>query len=341
MNPSHPNDLPAIGRVLVTGGAGYIGSHMVKLLGERTATAVTVLDNLSTGVAEAVLSGELVPGDLADEGGLDKLFSNRRFDAVIHFAASIVVPESVGVPLAYYANNTANTIRLLQAAVRHQVKYFVFSSTAAVYGMPTVTPLTEAVPTAPINPYGWSKLMNEQILRDTSLAYPGLHHVILRYFNVAGASLDGRIGQNSPKATHLIKVASETAVGKRSGMEIFGTDYDTPDGTGIRDYIHVEDLAWAHLDALKYLAAGGESEIFNCGYGGGYSVREVIGTMKQVSGCDFPVRESPRRPGDGASLVADNRRIVSTLGWRPRYDDLQVICRTALDWEKKLQERSR
>lgn len=336
MSLQTPTCCPGLRSVLVTGGAGYIGSHMVKMLGERTGAEITVIDNLSTGKKEAVLHGELVEADLRDEAALEAVFQRRRFDAIIHFAASIVVPESVGEPLKYYENNTANAIRLLRLARRFGVGCFVFSSTAAVYGIPQRSVIDETTPLGPINPYGTSKMFVEQILRDSSFAWPEFRHVCLRYFNVAGAAVDGTLGQNSPKATHLIKVAGETIVGKRTHLEIFGTDYDTPDGTGVRDYIHVEDLVSAHLAALEYLQEGGPSDTFNCGYGRGYSVREVIHTMKEVSGCDFLVRESPRRPGDAPTLVADNRKILQTLRWSPRHDDLALICRTALAWEKKL-----
>ena len=324
-------------KVLVTGGAGYIGSHVVRQLGEA-GHDIVVFDNLSTGYRWAVTAGELVVGDLADEAAIDRLFSEHRFEAVLHFAANIVVPESVANPLKYYSNNTRNTLNLLKAVERHQVPYMVFSSTAAVYGMPEQTVLTEDLPLAPINPYGASKMMSERMIMD--LADTGdLNYVILRYFNVAGANPDGLLGQATPEATHLIKVASECVTGQRDGMSVFGTDYDTRDGTCIRDYIHVEDLAKAHVMALEYMARGGESQVLNCGYGRGFTVREVIDVVKSESGVDFPVEETGRRAGDPAALMADNTRIKDVLGWQPDYDDLNTIVRTALAWEKIWQEK--
>ncbi len=321
-------------RVLVTGGAGYIGSHVVRQLG-GAGYEVVVYDNLSTGRRQAVLCGELVVGDLADDEALGRLFRGGPFDAVLHFAAHIVVPESVSDPLKYYGNNTRNTLRLLEMCARHGVERFVFSSTAAVYGIPEIIPVGEEAPLAPINPYGASKMMSERMLMDLAAA-SSLKYVILRYFNVAGADPEGRIGQATPEATHLIKVACEAAVGKRQGLTVFGTDYDTPDGTCIRDYIHVEDLARAHLDALAHLGDGGDSAVLNCGYGHGSSVREVIDTVKRVSGVDFPVELGGRRAGDPPVLVADNGKIRKTLGWRPEYDDLEFIVKTALEWERSL-----
>jgi len=322
--------------VLVTGGAGYVGSHVVKQLGEQTNYEITVIDNLSTGVKEAVVYGNLIVEDLSNASAISELFSARRFDAVIHFAASIIVPESVENPLKYYENNTVNTIQLIRCAVQHGVRCFIFSSTAAVYGIPEETPIKETAPTRPINPYGMSKLMSEIVLIDTVRTEEAFNCAILRYFNVAGASRDGKLGQNFPEATHLIKRAALAVLGQRPYLEIYGTDYETPDGTGVRDYIHVEDLASAHLSALGYLNNGGGSEVFNCGYGRGYSVREVIDAVKEASGVDFPVREAPRRPGDPPILIADNTKILGHLQWRPRYDDLSLICRTALEWEKKI-----
>jgi UDP-glucose 4-epimerase len=322
--------------VLVTGGAGYIGSHVVKQLGELTEYDITVIDNLSTGVKDAVLYGELIREDLSNFPAITKIFSDRKFDAVIHFAASIIVPESVSNPLKYYSNNTVNTIELIKNAVQWGVKYFIFSSTAAVYGIPEEIPVIETTPLHPINPYGMSKLMNERVLIDTAHTNRGLKYVILRYFNVAGASCDGTLGQNFPEATHLIKKAAQAVIGKEPYLEIFGTDYDTRDGTGVRDYIHVEDLASAHLCALDYLIDGHRPEIFNCGYGHGYSVREVIDTMKEVSGVDFPVREAARRPGDPPTLIADNTKMRGHLDWSPQCNDLALICRTALEWERKI-----
>ncbi|WP_336366736.1 UDP-glucose 4-epimerase GalE [Marinobacter sp. C2H3] len=323
--------------VLVTGGAGYIGSHVVRQLGEAGHTVV-VFDNLSTGYRWAVTAGELVVGDLADDAALEAVFAAHRFDAVLHFAANIVVPESVTNPLKYYGNNTRNTLNLLRAIERHGVPYLVFSSTAAVYGMPEQQVLTEDLPLAPINPYGASKMMSERMIMDLSAASP-LRHVILRYFNVAGANPEGRLGQATPEATHLIKVACECVTGQREGMSLFGTDYDTRDGTCIRDYIHVEDLAKAHVMALDYMAQGGESQVMNCGYGRGFTVREVIDVVREVSGQPLSVTEVGRRAGDPAALMADNRKIQRVLGWTPDYDDLTTIVRTALAWEKTWQRR--
>lgn len=324
-------------KVLVTGGAGYIGSHVVRQLG-AAGYDVVVFDNLSTGHRWAVTTGELVVGDLADEEALEAVFSKHRFDAVLHFAANIVVPESVANPLKYYSNNTRNTLNLLKAVERHATPYLVFSSTAAVYGMPEITQLSENTPLAPINPYGASKMMSERMITDLAFA-SSLKYVLLRYFNVAGANPDGVIGQATPEATHLIKVACECATGQRDGMKIFGTDYGTRDGTCIRDYIHVEDLAKAHVMALDYMAKGGESQILNCGYGRGFTVREVIDSVKRVSGVDFPVAETGPRAGDPVELMADNTRIKAVLGWRPDYDDLDTIVRTAYEWERIWLER--
>jgi UDP-glucose 4-epimerase len=321
--------------VLVTGGAGYIGSHMALALldaGEET----IVLDDLSNGFRHLVPKpAKLVVGDVADEARVDDILSAYRIDAVIHFAAKVVVPDSVSDPLGYYLANTVKTRALLAAVVRARVPHFVFSSTAAVYGMAEVNPIGEDTPLKPISPYGTSKIMSEWMLRDAAAAH-GLRYAVLRYFNVAGADPAGRSGQSTPKATHLIKVACEAATGKRRGMEIYGTDYPTPDGTCVRDYIHVSDLAAAHLDALRHLRGGGENLVLNCGYGRGYSVREVIDTVKRLSGVDFPVATAPRRAGDPAALVAHADRIRSTLGWRPKLDDLEVIVGHALAWERKL-----
>ncbi len=320
--------------VLVTGGAGYIGSHVVKALGEAGYQVVTY-DNLSTGHDWAVLYGDLVVADLGDEMELRKVFERYRPDAVMHFAASIVVPESVKQPLKYYRNNTSNTMNLLEACVEFGVGSFIFSSTAAVYGEPKKVPVTEDAPLEPINPYGWSKVFVERILEDCSKAYP-LRYVSLRYFNVAGADEKTRVGQVSPEPTHLITRALKAALGQIERLEIYGTDYPTPDGTCIRDYIHVDDLAYAHVLSLEYLISGGKSRVYNCGYGHGYSVREVVDMVKEVTGVDFPVVEAHRREGDPPVLVADSTRIRSELGWSPKHDDLFYIIRTAWEWEKKL-----
>jgi UDP-glucose 4-epimerase len=324
--------------ILVTGGAGYIGSHMVYELvdaGER----VVVLDNLSTGHRWAVAEGvPLIVGETGDQPLVTRLIRDHDVDAIIHFAASIVVPDSVRDPLGYYRNNTVNSRALIECAVHSGVRNFIFSSTAAVYGDPTTIPVVEDAPTAPISPYGWSKLMTEIMLRDTSRAY-GLAHVILRYFNVAGADPQGRAGQSTANSTHLIKVAGEAALGLRPKLDVYGTDYPTPDGTCIRDYIHVSDLARAHLDALRYLRSGTPSLTLNCGYGHGFSVLEVVDTVKRVSGVDFKVEKAPRRPGDPDRIVAASDRARQVLGWQPRFDDLPTIVGHALNWQRELQKR--
>ena len=324
--------------VLVTGGAGYIGSHMVLELldaGEH----VVVLDNLSTGHRHAVADGApLIVGDTGDQRLVTQLIREHGVDAIIHFAASTVVPDSVREPLAYYRNNTVNSRALIECAVNSGVRHFIFSSTAAVYGDPAAIPIGENAPTLPISPYGWSKLMTEIILRDASRAH-GLSHTILRYFNVAGADPLGRTGQSSPAATHLIKVAAETAVGLRPKLEVFGTDYPTRDGTCIRDYIHVSDLVRAHSDALHHLRSGAPSQTLNCGYGHGFSVLEVVETVKRVSGINFKVETAPRRPGDPARIVAGTECVRATLGWRPCFDDLSTIVAHALAWERELMSR--
>ena len=320
--------------ILVTGGAGYIGSHMVNLLLDRGEKAV-VLDNLTTGFRWAVPRGaSLLVGDFGDRDFVAGILTRHDIEAVIHFAAKIVVPDSVADPLGYYENNTAKARALLQTVVEHKVKHFIFSSTAAVYGEPKTTPVRETDETSPINPYGRSKLMVEWMLQDTAHAHP-LTYVALRYFNVAGADPQGRTGQSTPNATHLIKVAVQAALGMRKGMDVFGVDYPTPDGSCVRDYIHVTDLARAHMDALAHLRAGGASQICNVGYCKGYSVLEVIDTVKRVSGVDFEVRIVGRRPGDPARIVASNDR-VRALGWKPEHDDLETIVRQALAWEKGL-----
>ncbi len=324
--------------ILVTGGAGYIGSHVVKQLTARGARVI-VLDNLSTGFRESVIGGELVEGDTGDMTLVRRILEEYGIRSVLHFAAHIVVPESVADPMKYYGNNTCNTRNLLACCAEAGVERFIFSSTAAVYGIPEEIPIAEDTPVRPINPYGSSKLMSEWMLRDLGAA-SGLRYVILRYFNVAGADPEGRIGQSTPEATHLIKVACQVLTGRRARIEIFGTDYPTPDGTCIRDYIHVDDLADAHLKALDYLAAGGDSTILNCGYGHGYSVREVLDAVQRVSGAPLAMVESGRRPGDPPALTANSERIRQTLGWAPRHDDLDFIVETALRWERKLASRA-
>jgi UDP-glucose 4-epimerase len=323
------------GTILVTGGAGYIGSHVVLQLrarGER----VVVLDNLSTGFRQAVLDCPLVVGSVGDPEQVRAVLREHGVDTVMHFAAHTVVPESVADPLKYYGNNTCATQNLLKCCTEFRIRRFVFSSTAAVYGIPKEAFAEETTPTAPINPYGTSKLMSEWMLRDVSAA-SGMRYVALRYFNVAGSDSQGRIGQSTRKATLLIKVACEAVVGKRNEIAIFGTDYATPDGTGVRDYIHVEDLAAAHLNALDYLRADGQSIVLNCGYGHGYSVREVLASVERVAGRRLPVNEQPRRAGDPPTLVARAQRIRAVLGWRPRLDDLDAIVQTSLRWEERLQ----
>jgi UDP-glucose 4-epimerase len=324
--------------VLVTGGAGYIGSHMVLALNDA-GEDVVVLDNLSTGFAWAVAEpAKLVVGDIGDQALVRDLIEQEKVEAIIHFAGSIVVPDSVADPLGYYLNNTCKSRALIECAVETGVKHFIFSSTAAVYGMPEENPVSEEASLNPISPYGNSKLMTEMMLRDTALAFP-LNYVALRYFNVAGADPEGRSGQSTPRATHLIKVAVQTALGERPKLDLFGTDYPTPDGTCIRDYIHVSDLVAAHLAALRYLREGGRSEVINCGYGNGYSVFQVIEAVKRVSGVDFPVETVPRRPGDPAALVAGVERIGKVLGWVPQRDDLDQIVADALRWETHLRDR--
>ncbi|MEZ5842198.1 MAG: UDP-glucose 4-epimerase GalE [Hyphomicrobiaceae bacterium] len=326
--------------VLVTGGAGYIGSHMVVELlgaGER----VVVLDNLTTGFRWAVApAARLVVGDVADEALVSRLIREHDVEAIIHFAGSIVVPDSVRDPLGYYLNNTVKSRALMATAIANGVNRFIFSSTAAVYGMAEVMPVTETTPLAPMSPYGSSKLMTEVMLADAARAHD-FNYVALRYFNVAGADPDGRTGQSTAGATHLIKVACETALGKRSHMQVFGTDYPTPDGTCLRDYIHVTDLAAAHLAALSHLRRGGTSDVFNCGYGHGYSVLEVLDAVRRVSGAGnrLDVRLAERRPGDPPAIVAASDKIRTALGWQPQLDDLDSIVRHALAWEQGLTER--
>lgn len=320
-------------KILVTGGAGYIGSHVVKKL-RQTNHDIVVYDNLSTGSASAVVHGELVVGDLNNLELLSQVFAQNRFTAVLHFAASISVPESVAQPLHYYANNTRNTLNLLQCCQRFRVDKLVFSSTAAVYGDTAKCPIKESEPPNPVNPYGRSKLMSEMMIQDYSDSC-ALKYVILRYFNVAGADGSGEIGQSSKQANHLIKIACDAALGIRDRVHILGTDYPTLDGTGIRDYIHVEDLANAHIDALSYLANNNESQILNCGYGRGYSVKEVLSKVRAISGVDFPVIESSRRKGDPACVVACCDRIKQVLDWQPEYNSLDTIIRSSWAWEQK------
>jgi UDP-glucose 4-epimerase len=326
--------------ILVTGGAGYIGSHMVHMLadaGER----VVILDNLSTGFEWAIPKGvPLVIGETGDQLRVAALIAEHRVDSIIHFAASIVVPDSVRDPLGYYRNNTVNSRALLEVAVNSGVKQFIFSSTAAVYGNPATAPVNEDAPLAPMSPYGNSKLMTEMMLKDVGAAYD-LKYVTLRYFNVAGGDPALRTGQSTVGATHLIKVAVEAALGMRPKLDVYGTDYDTPDGTCVRDYIHVTDLANAHMAALTHLRRGGDSATFNCGYGHGYSVLEVVDAVKRVSKCDFKVELAPRRPGDPAMIVADSARIRAKLGWTPRFDNLDLIVEHALAWERRLENLRR
>ena len=321
--------------ILVTGGGGYIGSHMVHTLADA-GEPVVVIDDLSTGFRSALpKSTALFVGDVGNETLVAELITTHGVTEIIHFAASIVVPESVRDPLGYYRNNTMNARALLEVAVKTGVRHFIFSSTAAVYGNPARVPVAENAPLTPMSPYGSSKLMTEIMLRDVAAAH-GLKYVVLRYFNVAGADPQLRTGQSTVGATHLIKVAVATALGLRPQMDVYGTDYDTPDGTCIRDYIHVSDLARAHSDALAHLRRGGASETFNCGYGHGYSVLEVIEAVKRASGRDFAVRLAARRPGDPAAIVADAARIRAMLGWSPRFDDIDTIVKHALAWERRL-----
>jgi UDP-glucose 4-epimerase len=325
--------------ILVTGGAGYIGSHMVFQLldaGEE----VTVLDDLSTGFRWAVPDGaRLVVGDVGDQDLVMRAIEESGADAIFHFAGSVVVPDSVKDPLGYYLNNTCKSRTLIGCAIKAKLEHFIFSSTAAVYGIPEKNPVMEQANLRPISPYGSSKLMTEMMLGDAAAA-SNLRYVALRYFNVAGADPAGRAGQSTPQATHLIKVAVQTALGQRRHLEVFGTDYPTPDGSCIRDYIHVHDLARAHLTALTYLRRGGASQVLNCGYGRGYSVFDVISSVRRVARVDFPVRIGPRRPGDPAALVADATRIGEVFDWRPELDDLDMIVEHAWRWERRLIQTS-
>jgi len=322
-------------KILITGGAGYIGSHVVNLL-KNSNHELIIYDNLSTGRLESVVSGKLIHGDLEDLEKLEGLISSEQFDACIHFAGSIIVPESVTDPLKYYYNNTKNTLDLINLCVKFKVNNFIFSSTAAVYGMSEDGICSEDSSLNPISPYGKTKLMSEWMLEDLAKANQDFNYVALRYFNVAGASLDGKVGQCSPHSTHLIKLACEAALGKREKLSIFGDNYETKDGTCIRDYIHTDDLALAHGNALDYLLNGGDSQVLNCGYGEGYSVKEVVETVKSVSGVNFPVEIAPRRSGDPVMLVSKAEKIREVLNWSPKYNDLELIVRTAFEWEKRL-----
>jgi UDP-glucose 4-epimerase len=327
--------------VLVTGGAGYIGSHAVLALRDA-GIPVSVIDDLSTGFRWAIPDGvPFYEGDIADAGLIERIAGEQGIGAIMHFAGSIVVPESVSNPLKYYWNNTAKSRSLIEAALNSGIRHIIFSSTAAVYGVPKVSPISENSPKEPINPYGSSKLMTETMLRDVAAAHQ-LNYGVLRYFNVAGADPDRRSGQSTAGATHLIKVAVEAVTGKRAGVSVFGTDYDTPDGTGVRDYIHVSDLAAAHVVALQRLVERpDESLTLNCGYNRGFSVLEVLDAVERVSGKTLQRTMGPRRPGDPAALVSDNQRILDTLPWRPRFNDLDVIVAHALAWELELARQQR
>ena len=327
--------------VLVTGGAGYIGSHMVLALVDAGHEEVVVIDDLSTGFDWALPPEvRLVVGDVADQALVTETILRHQIDAVAHFAARIVVPDSVADPLGYYLANTVKTRALIETAARTGVKHFIFSSTAAVYGEPEIVPVPETLATNPINPYGRSKLMSEWMLADAAAAH-GFSYGVLRYFNVAGADPRGRSGQSTPNATHLIKVATQAALGQRTHLEVFGTDYPTRDGSCLRDYIQVSDLADAHMSVLGHLRGGGASLTLNCGYGRGYSVLEVVEVVKRISGRDFEVRLSPRRAGDPAQIIAGADRIRTELGWTPRQDDLDAIVAQALAWEETLSKRNR
>jgi UDP-glucose 4-epimerase len=321
--------------ILVTGGAGYIGSHVVKLLGEL-GYKITIIDNLSTGREGSILYGDHFNFDIGDDEKLDSLFKERTFDACFHFAGSIVVPESVTNPIKYYENNTVNTFKLLKMCRKFNINKFIFSSTAAVYGDALDGICSEDTTIKPLNPYGKTKYMTEAMLQDFSVAYSEFNYVALRYFNVAGASVDGLIGQCGQESTHLIKIASELATGKRDKMYIFGEDYSTPDGTCVRDYIHVEDLASAHIKSYEYLLKNNTSQVMNCGYGQGYSVKEVLTTIEKVINRKLKIESGPRREGDAATLVSQANKISEILGWIPSYNNLELICKTAVDWEEKL-----
>ncbi len=326
-------------KILITGGAGYIGSHTLRQF-LKTSHELCVLDNLSKGSKislddlSKIREFKFFELDLSDFKGVKELFKKEKFDAVVHFAASIEVFESMQNPLKYYLNNTANTTNLIQTCIENKVNRFIFSSTAATYGEPQSKVVSETSPLKPINPYGRSKLMSEEVLRDASKAHPEFKHCILRYFNVAGACMDFKLGQRYPKATLLIKVAAEVAAGKRDKIFIFGENYDTKDGTCIRDFIHIDDISSAHLRALEYLE-NNESNVFNVGYGHGFSVKEVIETMKKVSGVDFNVEIAPRRAGDPSVLISNCSKIRSLTSWKPKFDDLELICKSAFEWENR------
>ena len=323
--------------ILVTGGAGYIGSHIVRDLGQKGFNPI-VYDNLSTGNRDNVLYGDFIPGDVRDATLLKEVIHKYSIKSVIHFAAFIVVSESVSKPFKYYENNSFNTFKLIKTCIETGVENFLFSSTAAVYGIPGKIPVNETSVMNPTNPYGNSKVFTEMLLEDVSIAYPGFNYIALRYFNVAGADPQARIGQNYKNPTHLITLALKTALGDYPHLNIFGTDYNTPDGTTIRDYIHIDDLSNAHLLALDYLKAEKKSRVFNCGYGMGRSVLEVVKTTKEVTGINFPTKSAERRPGDPPELVADSTLIQRELDWKPLYNDLDYIIKTSWEWEKKLKE---
>lgn len=326
--------------ILVTGGAGYIGSHTLHRLRDLGQPAIA-LDNLYSGHRWAVPEGtELVEGDIADMPLVEGILRKHQVKSVIHFAAHLAVEESVKNPFKYYRNNVAGSMNLIETCARNGVEHFIFSSTCALYGNTTSNPISEAFPTGPMSPYAASKLMTETILRDAEASGQWkMRNVALRYFNVSGARVSGGLGQATPEATQLIKVAAQAACGKRDKLYVFGTDYNTPDGTCVRDYIHVDDLVEAHVLALDYLRKGGKSDIFNCGYGRGYSVKEVIESMKRVSGVDFPVENKPRRAGDVVAVWADTTKVKKVLGWKPKHEDLDLICRTAYEWEKAYQAK--